>query len=154
MKALSAQSSIIPVIILLLFTTACKKDKAAATQILQGIWADDPKSMGVVRTITFGKDSVYYVIQNRAIYVLPPIYKGVYEVRGNRLLTRFSGANLAGSSFIPQEFSAAAGAPGFYELFAGGSFSFEGNRLVIKYTASANGQAQPATATFYRSPTD
>ncbi len=154
MKTLSAQLSIITLMILLVFTTACKKDKATATRTLQGIWADEPKSMGVVRTITFGKDSVYYVIQNRAIYILPPVYKGAYVVSGNRLITRFSDANLARSSVIPQEFSAIAGTPDFYELFANNTFSFEGDRLVIRYTASVNGQTQPATATFYRSPTD
>jgi hypothetical protein len=154
MKAWSAQLSIIAAIILLLFTTACKKDKAAAMPTLQGIWADDPKSAGVVRTITFGRDSVYYVIQNRAIYTMPPLYKGAYEVRGNRLITRFSGANLAGNSYIPQEFSPVAGAPGLYEIFANNTFNLDGNRFNIRYSSSVNGQTQPATATFYRSPTD
>lgn len=154
MKTLSAQLSIITVVMLLVFTTACKKDKATATRTLQGIWADKPKSMGVVRTITFGKDSMYYVIQNRAIYILPPLYKGAYEVRGNRLITRFSGSNLTGSSVLPQEFSEIARTPGNYEIFANNTFSFEGDRLVIQYTSSAKGQTQPATATFYRSPTD
>jgi hypothetical protein len=51
-------------------------------------------------------------------------------VRGNRLITWFSGANLAGNSYMPQELSPIAGATGFYEIFADGSFSFEGTGFI------------------------
>ncbi len=106
-------------------------------------------SMGVTRTITFGKDSVYYVIQNRGIYILPPIYKGAYQVKGNRLITRFSADNFGRISVIPYEFSPVPGNAGMYEMFANGTFRVVDGRLIIQHTGYYNRKPEP-TITIYR----
>ncbi|WP_342644787.1 hypothetical protein [Mucilaginibacter sp. CSA2-8R] len=156
MKTLSLKLPGISLLVLLLFATACKKEKTVPAPTLRGFWHSEISGTGLIRTLNFDKDSVYSTIYSRspAIYFVPFLFKGAYQVQGNRLTMRFKAENFSKSPVLPDGFSASVNWPGEYELFTDATFSLTSGQLNIKHTSATGGQPQTTVVTFYRSATD